>query len=85
MLDRSWKQLMICLTANPGNDRAAVTAARDIPLSSPADSGTRSTMLCGKRTGSIGHSLNCFQSSAYSDRYSTSQEMQQMPMNKRLR
>lgn len=36
MLDRSWKQLMICLTANPGNDRAAVTAARDIPLSSPA-------------------------------------------------
>lgn len=34
----------------------------------PADSGTRSTMLCGKRTGSIGHSLNCFQSSAYSCR-----------------
>jgi hypothetical protein len=33
MLDRSWKQLMICFTRKPGSDSAAVTAASGRPCS----------------------------------------------------
>ena len=66
MLERSWKQLIICLTANPGREAAAATATSGKPRSSPEASGSRWSSRLGSRIGSTGHSRNCRQSSAYS-------------------
>ncbi len=38
MLERSWKQLMICFTRKPGSDSAAVTAASGSPCAAKEDS-----------------------------------------------